>query len=93
MRSSPLPTPAFALSGAATVNGTEIGWLTATQADAGETLHVSATEETVLYIVGLPPVRSPGLTIAKVRSKQGECSGIGRKQCRRELVHWRRSAR
>jgi hypothetical protein len=48
-----------ALSGAAAVNGTEIGQLTAIQADAGETLHVSATEETVLYIVGLPPVRLP----------------------------------
>ena len=48
-----------ALSGGATVNGTEIGQLTAIQADAGETLHVSATEETVLYIVGLPPVQLP----------------------------------
>ena len=48
-----------ALSGAATVNGTEIGRLTAIQADAGETLHVSAIEETVLYIVGLPPVQLP----------------------------------
>jgi hypothetical protein len=47
------------LSGAATVNGTEIGRLTAIQADAGETLHVSAIEETVLYIVGLPPVQLP----------------------------------
>ena len=48
-----------ALSGAAAVNGTEIGRLTAIQADAGETLHVSAIEETVLYIVGLPPVQLP----------------------------------
>jgi hypothetical protein len=27
--------------------------------EAGETLHVNASEEMVLYIVGLPPVRVP----------------------------------
>jgi hypothetical protein len=48
-----------ALSGTATANGIEIGRLAAIQADAGEKLHVGATEETVLYIVGLPPVRLP----------------------------------
>jgi hypothetical protein len=48
-----------ALSGTATVAGTEIGRLAAIQADAGEKLHVSATEEMLLYIVGLPPVQLP----------------------------------
>jgi hypothetical protein len=48
-----------ALSGTATVDGIEIGRLAAIQADAGEKLHVSATEEMVLYIVGLPPVQLP----------------------------------
>jgi hypothetical protein len=48
-----------ALSGAATVDGTKIGRLAAIQAEADERLQVSATEETVLYIVGLPPVQLP----------------------------------
>jgi hypothetical protein len=48
-----------ALSGTATVDGIEIGRLAAIQADAGEKLHVSATEEMVLYILGLPPVQLP----------------------------------
>jgi hypothetical protein len=48
-----------ALSGAATVDDTKIGRLAALQVEAGETLHVNATDEMVLYIVGLPPVRLP----------------------------------
>jgi hypothetical protein len=48
-----------ALSCTAIANGVEIGRLAAIQADAGKKLHVGATEETVLYIVGLPPVRLP----------------------------------
>jgi hypothetical protein len=48
-----------ALSGAAAVDGTKIGRLAAIQAEAGERLQVSATEETVLYIVGLPPIQLP----------------------------------
>lgn len=48
-----------ALSGMATVDGTKIGRLAALQVEPGETLRVDATEETVLYIVGLPPVRVP----------------------------------
>jgi hypothetical protein len=48
-----------ALSGAATVEGAQIGRLAAIQADAGEKLQVSVTEEMVLYIVGLPPVQLP----------------------------------
>jgi hypothetical protein len=41
------------------VGGTKIGRLAAIQAEAGERLQVSATEETVLYIVGLPPIQLP----------------------------------
>jgi hypothetical protein len=48
-----------ALSGKATVEGTEIGRLAALQVEPGEKLQVSATEETVLYNVGLPPVQLP----------------------------------
>jgi hypothetical protein len=48
-----------ALSGAATVDGTTIGKLAAIQAEAGEKLQVSATEETVFYIVGLPLIELP----------------------------------
>lgn len=47
------------LSGAAKVDGIEIGRLAAIRAEAGDELIVSATKETVLYIVGLPPVRLP----------------------------------
>jgi hypothetical protein len=50
-----------ALSGIATVEGTHIGRLAAIQADAGEKLRVNVTEETVLYIVGLPPVELPNI--------------------------------
>jgi hypothetical protein len=50
-----------ALSGAAEVAGTKIGRLTALQVEAGETLEVHATDETVLYVVGLPPVRLPAI--------------------------------
>jgi hypothetical protein len=48
-----------ALSGQATVDGTQIGQLAALQVEAGETLHLTATDETVLYIVGLPPIQVP----------------------------------
>lgn len=47
------------LSGEATVDDTKIGRLAALQVEAGEQLRVHATEETVLYIVGLPPVQQP----------------------------------
>jgi redox-sensitive bicupin YhaK (pirin superfamily) len=50
-----------ALSGTATVEGKHIGRLAAIQADAGEKLQVSVTEEMVLYIVGLPPVQLPSI--------------------------------
>jgi hypothetical protein len=48
-----------ALAGAATVDGIPIGRLAAIQADAGDELHVNAAEETVLYLVGLPPIQLP----------------------------------
>jgi hypothetical protein len=48
-----------ALSGAATANATTIGRLGALQAEAGEKLRISASEEMVLHIVGLPPVPVP----------------------------------
>jgi hypothetical protein len=48
-----------ALSGAATVEGEHIGRLAAIQAEADEKLQVSAAEEMVFYIVGLPPVQLP----------------------------------
>jgi len=53
------------LSGTATIGGLALGRLTAIQADAGETLHFGATEETVLYIVGLPPVQLPAVQSAQ----------------------------
>jgi uncharacterized protein GlcG (DUF336 family) len=46
-----------ALSGTAKVDRIKIGRRAAIQADTGEKLHISATEEMVLYIVGLPPVQ------------------------------------
>jgi hypothetical protein len=48
-----------ALSGKATVEGTEIGRLGALQVEPGEKLQVTATEETVFYNVGMPPVQLP----------------------------------
>jgi hypothetical protein len=48
-----------ALSGAATVDDTKIDRLAALQVEAGEELNVDVTEDMVLYIVGLPPVRLP----------------------------------
>jgi hypothetical protein len=48
-----------ALSGTADVDGTKIGKLAALQVEPGEKLLVSATDETVLYSVGLPPVQLP----------------------------------
>jgi hypothetical protein len=53
------------LSGTATIGGLALGRLTAIQADAGEKLHFGATEETVLYIVGLPPVQLPAVQSAQ----------------------------
>jgi hypothetical protein len=48
-----------ALSGAATVDDIKIDRLAALQVEAGEELNVDVTEDMVLYIVGLPPVRLP----------------------------------
>jgi hypothetical protein len=50
-----------ALSGESTVDDTKIGRLAALQVEAGETLRVDTSEEMVLYVVGLPPVRVPDI--------------------------------
>jgi hypothetical protein len=47
------------LSGSGTANGIRIDRLSAIQAEAGETLDFRAAEETVLHVVGLPPVVIP----------------------------------
>jgi len=47
------------LSGAGTVDETKIGQLAALQVEAGDTLHIEADEEMVLYNVGLPLVQVP----------------------------------
>jgi hypothetical protein len=49
------------LSGAATVDGVELGYLGAVEADPGETARYRATEQTVLYTVGLPPIELPAV--------------------------------
>jgi hypothetical protein len=48
-----------ALSGAATVADTKIGGLAALQVEPGETLQIKTTDEMVLYVIGLPPIRLP----------------------------------
>jgi hypothetical protein len=48
-----------ALSGRATVDGTEIGNLAALQVEPEDTLHVEASADMVLYVVGLPPIQLP----------------------------------
>jgi hypothetical protein len=50
-----------ALSGEGTAQDTKIGRWAALQVEAGEQLQVSATDEMVLYIVGLPPVQLPAV--------------------------------
>jgi hypothetical protein len=47
------------LSGEGTVDDTKISRLAALQVEAGEPLHLVVTDEMVLHIVGLPPVRLP----------------------------------
>jgi hypothetical protein len=49
------------LSGTGTVEGKEIGRLGAVEADPGEQAHYTATEELVLYTVGLPPIQLPAV--------------------------------
>lgn len=49
------------LSGTAAVDGTTIGKMAAIQAEPGETLQVDATDDTVLYIIGLTPVQLPAV--------------------------------
>ncbi|MFL4907867.1 hypothetical protein ACJ6WF_32830 [Streptomyces sp. MMS24-I2-30] len=47
------------LQGRGTAEGTEIGWMGAVEAEPGEKVRYTATEELVLYTVGLPPVVQP----------------------------------
>jgi hypothetical protein len=61
-----------ALSGEATVDDTKISRLAAMQVEAGEELHVTVTEEMVLYIVGLPPVRLPAIPSDQFDVIQGD---------------------
>jgi hypothetical protein len=49
------------LSGGGSVEGQEVGRLAAMQADPGEELRVTAAEELVLYLCGLPPVELPAV--------------------------------
>jgi hypothetical protein len=50
-----------ALEGAATVGDAKIGRMSAIQVEPGEELKVGAAEETVLYVIGLPPVQLPAV--------------------------------
>ncbi len=52
------------LSGAGDVAGQRIGWMGAVQAEAGEVLSISATEELQVFLTGLPPVRVPPVDTA-----------------------------
>jgi hypothetical protein len=52
---------AVVLSGSGTVEDTAVGKLAAVQADSGEKMRVTAYEELVLYIIGLPPVQLPAV--------------------------------
>ncbi|MFE2040925.1 hypothetical protein ACFXAZ_08330 [Streptomyces sp. NPDC059477] len=47
------------LGGKGTAEGTEISWMGAVEADPGEKVRYVATEELVLYTVGLPPIVQP----------------------------------
>jgi hypothetical protein len=49
------------LSGVGTAEGNEIGRLAALQVEAGEILHVTASEELVLFDVGIPPAQRPAV--------------------------------
>jgi hypothetical protein len=49
------------LDGAATVGDAKIGKMAAIQVEPGEELKVDAAEETVLYVIGLPPVELPAV--------------------------------
>jgi len=49
------------LSGVGTAEGSEIGRLAALQVEAGETLHMRASEDLVLFDVGIPPAQRPAV--------------------------------
>jgi hypothetical protein len=56
------------LSGSGTASGEPLSYLTAIQADAGESLAISAFTEMELFAVGLPKIESP-----EVEADQYEC--------------------
>jgi hypothetical protein len=47
------------LAGTGTVEETDIGKLAAVEADPGEKVRYTATEELVLFTIGLPPIQLP----------------------------------
>jgi len=47
------------LSGTGTVEGTDIGALAAIEADPGDKAHYTATQDLILYTIGLPPIELP----------------------------------
>jgi hypothetical protein len=59
------------LSGSGTAAGQPLAYLTAVQADAGESLQISASSEMELFVVGLPKVEVP-----EVESDQYECEEL-----------------
>ena len=63
------------LSGSGTAAGEPLSYLTAIQADAGESLEISASTETELFVVGLPKVE-----ISQVESDQYESEELGDEQ-------------
>jgi hypothetical protein len=59
------------LSGSGTAAGEPLSYLTAMQADAGESLEISASPEMELFVVGLPNVEVP-----EAESDQYESEGL-----------------
>jgi hypothetical protein len=63
------------LSGSGTAAGQPLAYLTAVQADAGESLQISAVSEMELFVIGLPKVEIP-----EVEPDQYECEEPGDEQ-------------
>jgi hypothetical protein len=58
------------LSGSGTAAGEPLSYLTAIQADAGESLEISASTETELFVVGLPKVEIPQVESDQYESEE-----------------------
>ena len=52
------------LSGEGEIGATQVGWMGAVRADAGDELEITAIDELQLFLVGLPPVPVPELETA-----------------------------